>query len=166
MDVLLSIPILIAAMILQTTVVSRIALIGGTADIILIILAAWGINPDVKTGWVWAILAGAMVTFISAMPLFVPFIAYMILMFVTRLFQKRIWQSPILATLFIVFIGTLVQHGLSVIVLQFSGANITLLESFEIITLPSLILNLFLTFPIYTMMNSLARQVYRVEDEL
>ncbi|HWQ45914.1 MAG TPA: rod shape-determining protein MreD [Longilinea sp.] len=166
MDVLLSIPILITALILQTTIVSRITLIGGTADIILIILAAWGVNSHVKSGWAWAVLAGAMVTFVSAMPLFVPFIAYMVLMFIARQFQKRIWQSPILATLFIVFISTLIQHGLSILVLQISGANMTIMESFEFVTLPSLILNLLLTFPIYTIMNSLARQVYRVEDDL
>ena len=49
MSILISFPILLITVILQTTAVSRLPLVNGSADLMLIVLAAWGIHDKGRT---------------------------------------------------------------------------------------------------------------------
>jgi len=67
--------------------------------------------------------------------------------------------------LFIVLIGTLLQHGLNIISLSILGSRLPLKDSLALVTLPSLLLNLLLALPVYTMITDIAGWVYPVELE-
>ncbi len=151
---------LLASLMLQLGVVSRVPLLSGTADLILLFLAAWGLQERVKNTWLWTIITGVIISFISAMPFYVPLIAYLAVTGISQLFQRRVWQTPILAMFLVTFVGTLFQQALYILSLQVIGTPISWSESLNLVTLPSLLLNLLLAIPIYAIVNDIAGRIY------
>jgi len=160
MATLVAFPVLVLALMLQTAAISRINLLYGSADLVLVILAAWALQERVTTSWQWALVAGALVGFVSGLPWFVPLVGYLLIIGVARLLQRRVWQAPLLAMFTVSFIGTLMMHILSVISLRLSGDPLPLGDSFSLITLPSILLNLLLAIPVYAVIRDLASWLY------
>ena len=64
------------------------------------------------------------------------------------------------------FFGTLITHALTVFNLRLNETAIPILESFNIITLPSILLNLLVAVPMYALIGDLANWLYPEEIEL
>jgi len=153
-------PVLVLALMLQTAVFSRINLLYGSADIVLVILAAYALQERVTTSWQWALVGGVLVAFVSGLPWFVPLAGYLLIVGLARLLQRRVWQAPLLAMFAVSFIGTLMMHFLSIFSLRLMGDPLPVGESFSLITLPSILLNLLLAIPVYAGMRDLAGWLY------
>jgi rod shape-determining protein MreD len=165
MDILFGLPVIICALILQTVVFSRLPLLNGTADVVMLVIIAWGLHDRVKAYWEWAILAGLLVSFVSAMPFLTPLVGYLMVMSLTRLLQTRVWQIPILAMILTSFTGTIIFQVFSVVVLQYiNGTLLNWSESFYRVILPAALWNLLLSIPVYTLVRDMANFVYRVEE--
>ena len=163
---LLSIPVLLVVVLLQTTIVSRLPLLNGTADLMLLTLTAWALQERVRSAWLWTLVGGLMVSFISAMPPFTPLAGYLIVTGLARLLQKRVWQSPILAMFVATLLGTLMMHGLTIAVLQAVGRTFDWRQGLNLITLPSALLNILLVLPVHAIVVDLAHWAYPVELEI
>ncbi|HQU36864.1 MAG: hypothetical protein CNIPEHKO_01836 [Anaerolineales bacterium] len=157
---LLAIPIILLAVVLQSSLVSRIPLLSGHADLPLVILAAWALQEGVDTAWHWAISAGLMVGFVSGIPILVPLAAYLLVVTLARLLQRRVWQAPLLAMFGITFLGTLFLHIVSLGALRLNGTALPILDTLGLLTLPSILLNMLLAIPVYAVMRDLARWMY------
>ncbi|MDZ4158755.1 MAG: hypothetical protein U1B80_03100, partial [Anaerolineaceae bacterium] len=131
--VILAFPILTGLFILQTVVISRLPLLHGTADLILVVLIAWGLQERVTTAWVWAIIAGVLVSFVSAVPLFIPLAGYLLVNGAAQLLHRRIWQTPILAMFAVTIFGTVAYHSLVLVVLNLWGTPLPWRESFALV---------------------------------
>jgi biotin transporter BioY len=94
-------------------------------------------------------MGGILVGAVSAEPLFVPVIGYLAVVLIARLLQHHIWQSPIIALFITIFIGTLVTNLISLVVLQFSDVPLPWFDSLNLVILPSALLNLILSLPVY-----------------
>ena len=105
-----------------------------------------------------------MLGFVSALPWPVVVVGYCGVVFVAQILQKRIWQAPLLAMFSVVFIGTLFMHLLSFAVLRISGTPFLFSDVMGLITLPSLLLNMLFSIPIYTFIRDLAVWVYPEEQ--
>lgn len=165
MATLISIPILGLLVMLQTTVVSRIPLLFGTADIVLLTIVAWSIHERVRSALFWAIVAALFVSLVSAIPKFVPVIAYLTTTFIAIHLRRRVWQTPILTMLLTTLLGTLIMQGLSVFALDFQGTTLPLGDAIYQVALPSTLLNLLLALPVYALVTDLANNLYPVELE-
>jgi cell shape-determining protein MreD len=121
---------------------------------------AWTLQKRVDTAWHWAVIGGLMMTFVSGLPWGVPLIGYLLVTGLTLMLKRRIWQAPVLAMLAAIFMGTLVMQTLELIVLRLSGNPISWLEALNLITLPSLLLNLLLAIPAYAIFADLAKWLY------
>ena len=165
MKELIALPLLTLVLIIQTAIISRIPLLGGYADLMLVVLSAWALQEEVKTSWHWAIFGGIIVGWTSSIPWFVPLIGYLLVVALARLMVRRIWHAPILAIFLLVFLGTLSVHFLSIIVLRLLGSPLSIADALSVVTLPSLFINLFLAFPAYPIFRDLAVWVYDIEDE-
>ncbi len=163
---LLAIPVLVILGILQTTIVNRLPLLHGTADIILLALAAWSLQERVKSSWFWVLLGGILVSFSSATPYFAPLVGYLISTAFARVLRRRVWQTPIIAMFLVTFFGTLVLHGLYLGTLLIHGANLNWQDGLNLVTLPSLLLNILLAIPVYAVISGLSEWVYPLELEL
>lgn len=145
---------------LQLAVVGRLPLIHGTADLILLALAAWASQEKVKSAWQWTILAGVAVSLISGLPFFIPLVGYLMVTAIARLLQRRVWQIPILAMFMTTILGTILYHVLSILALQVSGTLIPFQQALTQVTLPSTLLNLILALPVYTVITDFAHWVH------
>lgn len=156
---------LVVFYILQTAIFSRITLIAGTADLILLFLIAWSLQEEVKNTWLWTAVAGVLISLVSAMPFFAPMIGYLGAVGLSKLLQRRVWRIPILAMFIVTLLGTLFQHIVYVIALQVDGAPISWVQSLDTIIVPSVLLNLIFALPIYAIANELVGRIYPLEVE-
>jgi rod shape-determining protein MreD len=162
---LIAFPLLALAVILQSSVVSRVQLLSGYADLPLVLLAAWALQDRVDTGWHWGAVVCLLAGFVSSLPFPVMIIGYFGVLFLARALQRRVWQAPLLAMFSVVFLGTLFFHLLSFIVLRFLGTPFAFGEVMGLITLPSLLLNMLLSIPIYAFMRDVSHWVYPAEAQ-
>lgn len=160
MGYLVAIPVLGISLLLQLAVVSRLPLLHGTADLMLLVLISWALQDRVKSLWFWVLLGGAMVSLASALPFFMPAAGYLVCIGITRLLHRQVWQTPILAMFVVTFLSTLIYHGMSLAALEVAGRGLPLAESLTVVTLPSALLNLMLAFPVYTLVSDLANWIY------
>ena len=152
--------------ILQSTIISAMPLLNGTADIILLTIVAWALQDRVESAWQWCLIGGIFASLYTALPFGVLIAAYVIATGIARLLKRRIWKVPFLAMLAAIFIGTLVVHLLSLIARLIAGTNIPLVPSFNLIILPSLLLNILLAIPIFSLVRDLAGWLYPEELEV
>jgi hypothetical protein len=96
-SILVAIPILGLAVIIQTSIIERIDLLNGAADLVLLLTTAWCLQERVRGAWVWGIIAGLLVGFVSGIPWYVPLAGYLVIVGLARILAHRVWQAPLLA---------------------------------------------------------------------
>jgi rod shape-determining protein MreD len=149
--------------IMQSTIVSRMPLLNGTADLILLFIIAWALQDRVDSAWQWCVIGGIFASLYSALPFGSLMIAYMMCVGIARLMKRRIWKAPFLAMLTATFIGTVLTLFISFIARLITGVSIPVVNVFNLILLPSLLLNLILSIPIFSIMHDLAIWLYPEE---
>jgi len=166
MTSLVAFPVLILVIGLQSAVVSRITLLSGSADLMLVILAAWALQKSVDTAWHWAGLGAVLVGLVSHLPWIVPMTVYLLEVSLAQVLRHRVWQAPLLGMFTIVFFATLLSHSLSLFVLRLLGDPLPIMDSFSFITLPSILLNLLLSIPVFVLMRDFAYWIYPSREEV
>ena len=154
---LVAFPLLVLIVMLQSAIISRITLLAGFADLMLVVLAAWSLKVEPEDAWLWAIMAGTMISFVSGVPWPVVIGGYLFVVFLSQALRNRVWQAPILAMLSVTFLGTMLMNVMSLVVLQLLGRPLPLTESIGLIALPSLLLNLVFAIPVYVIIRDLAQ---------
>jgi hypothetical protein len=157
---LIAIPVILLAVILQSSVVTNIRLLSGHGDLPLVMLAAWALQDDVDNAWHWAVALGTLVGFVSSIPWFIPIIGFLVVVFSAQNLQRRIWRAPLLAMFTVTFLGTIVVNILSLAGLRISGVLLPINEVLGLIVLPAILLNLLLAIPAYAVMRDLAHWAY------
>ncbi len=165
MATLIGIPILALTIIIQSTIISRVPLLQGTADLMLLVVVSWIIRERVKATWEWVIMAGLMMGFVSELPFWLPVLAYLLIGGLSLFIKQRVWQAPILALLTATFFSTLILHALSFIVLRVGGTPFAFLDVFRLIMLPSLLLNMLFAIPVFGTISEISNWVYPAEIE-
>jgi rod shape-determining protein MreD len=162
---LIAFPILILAVILQSAIVSRVSLLGGFADLPLLIVIAWALQENVTTGWHWAVAAALLMAFVSGIPWLVPMLVFLLAVLVAQALQKRIWQAPLLAMFGVTFFATLIEHLISFVILSVTRTPLPIADTFSLVTLPSVLLNILLAVPVFWFMRDLSRWVFPGEED-
>ncbi len=157
---LVAIPLLALVVILQSAVVPAFTLLSGTADLLLVMLAAWALQDGVSTSFQWALLGSLMMGLLSHLPWFIYLIGYGSVVLLARVLQKRVWQVPLLAMFSVTFLGTLLMHSMTYAYLQLAGSAASISDTLGLVTLPSVLLNLLVAIPLFGMMRDLARWVF------
>lgn len=166
MPILISIPILGLLIMFQTAVVSRIHLLQGTADLVLLVLSAWTLQERVSSAWQWSIIAVLLLSLTTALPLPALAVAYLGVTGMALIARRHVWQLPILAMLITTFTGTLIVQVVSVFTLWLEGTSLSIIEALNLVLLPSLLLNLLLAIPIYAMLGDLANWLHPKEIQV
>ncbi len=166
MPVLISLPVLGFLVIFQSAVVSRIHLLQGTADLVLLALSAWTLQERVSSAWQWCAIGVLLLSLVTALPLPALAIAYLATTFLALIVRRHIWQVPILAMLITTFAGTLIIQLVSLAAIWLGGTSLPILETLNLVLLPSLLLNLLLALPMYALMGDLANWLHPKEIEV
>lgn len=151
------------AFLFQTAVVSRINLLSGSADLPLVILAAWSLQERVRFAWVWGALAGGLVGVVSGVPWFLFLAAYLSVVGLARLLSRRIWQAPLLAMFAITLIGTFILHMSIFFYRTLFDTPLAFGSVFPEVVLPSLLLNLLFAVAVHPLMRDMAERLYPAE---
>jgi rod shape-determining protein MreD len=166
MTILVALPLLGVLLVLQSAVFSRIPLLHGTADLVLLAIIAWALQKRVQTAWHWGIIGGLLVSFVSALPLGVVMGGYLLAVGLALALRSRVWQVPVLAMMVATFFGTMIVHLITMVVLRVSGVPLPWLQTLNLVILPSVLLNLLLALPFYVMLGDLARWLHPEELEM
>jgi cell shape-determining protein MreD len=164
MAVLIGTFLLGLAVIVQTTIISRMTLLHGPADLVLLVLLGWILHKRVSNAWAWGITAGFLVGIPSALPIWIPIFAYVLVSLLTKIIQTRIWQAPILILLTTTFLSTIVIHSMSYGYLVVTGINLPFIQSLNLVILPSMILNMLLALPVYGLLSEITNWLYPFEE--
>lgn len=166
MAVLIAFPVFAILVILQGGMISAMPLLRGTADVVLLTIAAWALQERARAIWSWSLIGGLMVSLVSGLPFGVLVGAYLLVTLLALILRRRVWKAPALAMLAVTMLGTLVVHGASWLARWLSGTLIPVGQAFNLITLPSLLLNLLLAMPVYVMVRDLANWLNPEEIEV
>lgn len=160
MAFLLAIPILGLMVIIQSAILSQVQLLYGTVDLVLLAVVAWAVQERVKTAWHWGVIAGLLVSLATAVPPLAIITAYLLTAGVAIYMRRIFWQRPLLAMITATALATLITQAISVTALVLNGTPIPLIEAFYMITIPSVLLNLLLSVPVYALIGDLANWLY------
>ena len=166
MAVLIAIPILGGLALIQSAIVSRMPLIQGTADLILVTIIAWALQERIRGYWQWSIIGGGIITFMSALPVGIYIGAYLGATFLARLISRRVWKVPFLGMLAATFLGTLLLNIVAWLSRWLTGVFIPIDQALNLIVIPGILLNLVLAVPVYYVVKDLAAWLYPEEIEV
>jgi hypothetical protein len=160
MAILIAAPILALLIMIQTAVLSKIPLLQGTTDLVLVAILAWALQKRVRTAWFWAIMGGLLVGYVSALPFGAILVGYLLAVGLALLLKQRVWQVPILAMLVATLFGTLLVNLVVIAALRIADTPVLFWDAINLVTLPSVLLNLLIAIPFYAMFNDLANWLY------
>jgi cell shape-determining protein MreD len=161
--ILSAIPVLGLVMMLQISIASRIMLLSGNVDLLLLVVAAWGLQERVHAAWIWGLLASLLAGLVSGVPWYIYLIGYLSVVGVARLMVHRIWQAPLLAMFAVTFIGTLELLMLTFVQRTIFEVPLGFSDVFSQIILPTVLLNLLLAIPVHSLIRDLAKWLYPEE---
>lgn len=145
---------------LQVSVVSQIKILSGSADILLLYLIVWCMYDRSKQLWLMVFVMAGLASSVSALPAVIYMIVYFFVYGVSRLFQKRLTQSPLLGVIVITFVASLLQIILNLAYLFISGVEFNLSAAMFEVALPSLLLNMLLAIPIHALVREIAQYAF------
>ena len=160
MVTLLGIPVLTLLVILQTSVISRLNISYGQADLVMIFILAWTLQEKSKTGLWWAIAAGMLLSIVSAVPLYGYLIGYCLITLIAIFARKRLWKIPMMIMVVLSFIGTFIVLVISFGLISVTQVSLPFMDSFVKIMLPSAAMNMVLGIPVFIVVKDLADMVY------
>lgn len=163
MSTIIAIPILGLLTVLQSAIVSRVPLLHGTADLVLLVVIAWALQEQVDTAWQWSLLGGLMIGFASIIPIIIPVISYLIVTSIVLFVKQKIWENQIFAMFAMTFLGSIISLVISAIAVTIQGVSLPILDTLRLIILPSLLLNLLLAAPIFILIRDLSKWIYPEE---
>ncbi len=165
MSILISFPIVILLMILQTTFFREITLLNGSADLFLVTIASWALLSKDNSSWFWAILAAALCGFVSAIPWYVFVFTFLSIVIMARFVRGKLWQSPLMSVFGITMIGSIILYVLTFIGLRFQGVVYPLQSTMVRVIIPSIFLNLVFAIPVYAILKDLSVWIFKGEVE-
>ena len=160
LEVIVGLPIFAIAAFLQVSVFSKIRLLNGAVNLVMLCLIVWSINSSTKYSWIMAVWSGLLMSFVSAMPIKSYMWFNLGIWGLIWFIKKRVWQMPMILTLFVTIVGTLLEALLTLGLLTLQGANLDYLLSLNRVIVPSLIMNLLFTIPVYAFLNDVINTIY------
>lgn len=157
MRILTGLLLMLAAALLQTTLFARINLLQGSADLVLLVLITWMMQEGNRPDWRWGIAAGLLVGYASALPDLLMVAGYTAAALLCQLLHERIWQVRNLTLATSLIAGTLLLHTLTLGYMWAAGSPLNLGQAFNLVTLPSILLNLILLLPMNALISELMK---------
>ena len=158
--IVVGLPILTLAAVLQSSVLSRLSFFGGTLDLVLLVTLGWTIAGDWHGGIVWGFIGGLGLDLFSGGPLGLAAFGLVLMAYVASLTEGRFWRSHVLLPLTTSVLGTFGFHAVVLIGLSVSGQPVNLGDALARVTLPAAVLNAACMLPVYHALRWLRAQVF------
>lgn len=156
----------ISAMLVQNAIITRLNMLYGAADLMMLVLLSWILHTREANHWRWGVVVGLLVGISSAIPTWLPVFGYLTMVVIVDYIQNKVWEVPIWLLLISTFVGSFFIYGIEVVYLWITGVPLDLVEVINIVILPSLVLNMLMVLPVYGLVGEVAKTVYPREVEI
>lgn len=163
-EVIVGFPLLAIAGFLQIGVFGQIRLMNGAVDLIMLFIIGWSINERTKYSWILMIFGGLLMTFLSAMPMNGYLWMYAGIWAVIQFIKMRVWQMPMILMLFVTILGTIAVSAGTIGLLFLQNASIDPVQAFQQIIVPTLVMNILFSIPVYAFLNDIVNTIYPEGD--
>lgn len=164
-EIIAAVVLLGIALILQTTIGSQITLLEGPANLVLLTYLSWVLRKEVSGHWQWGMIAGLWIGFASELPVWLPVSSYLLITAIIQQVKSRIWELPIISLFASTLLGSIFILFIEWTFVFLSGSPITIGNAFNLVILPSMILNIVIVFPIYALMGEVTVRIYPPRDD-
>jgi rod shape-determining protein MreD len=151
----LSLPLLLVAVILQTTVIPEIRIGGGGPDLVLMMVIAWALLAEIDEAFIWAIVGGILEDLAVGLPTGTTALALVIVVFLVNLVVGNIQRNSIIVPPAVVAIATVLFHLLMLAILNAINRPAQVGTSLIYVTLPTVLFNLILMLPVFRLMGAI-----------
>jgi rod shape-determining protein MreD len=150
----LSLPILLVAAILQSTIVPEIRIGSGGPDLILMLVLSWTMLADIEEGVYWAVVGGVIQDLINGIPTGTSALALVIVAFVVSMALGPIGRSNLIIPPLVAVAATVGYHVLMAALLAAFGRSVPLVYMLTYVTLPTALFNIILMLPLFRLMGA------------
>lgn len=164
MITLLGIPFIALLVIVQSSIISRLNIAYGQADLVMLFIIAWALQDRNQQGVWWAVCAAVLMSVASAIPMPIYLIGYISITLIAILARKRLWNIPLMTMVVLSFVGTVLLLMLSFVYLRLTQVDLPLMESLLRIIIPSATLNMLLGIPIFILVKDLVPSIYPLKE--
>jgi rod shape-determining protein MreD len=158
-DLLLTLIILSLVVLVQGTLLSRLRILGVSANLLLVIVICWSLTRNVQEGLMWAFAGGLGIDLVSGLPLGTSPLALMPTCFLAGIGRSSIFAQNIFWPLLLVVLATPLHGWLVLLTQQLRGVPVDWVGSTVRIILLELVLNLVITIPVYPGLRWLAGRI-------
>ncbi len=153
---------------LQMAIFSQFKIQAGKADLLLLVIVALGLQPEISKidNMLFSILAGFIIGFISAEPFWITVAVYAAAVYFTLFMKERLPQIPLVSMFFASLVFMFIHLAIQAVYYQFLGFRIEFQSSFQNLILPSLMINIIATLPVYFVVSEVRRLVYPGLEEI
>lgn len=150
----LSIPLLGALVIIQSTIVPEARIAGGMPDLIFLVVLAWGLMAGFEQGVTWAFIGGILQDLVSSLPLGTTSLALVLAVTIASLVLGRVHPHNVIYPALAAGVGTLFVHLVTLAVLLAVGRPLPLFDLLVYVTLPSMVYNVVVMIPVYRILGT------------
>jgi rod shape-determining protein MreD len=161
----LAVPTLIVVALLQATVMPHLTIWGVSPDLVVLVVASWGLLQGTTEGCLWGFIAGVSIDILSDAPFGAATISLVLVGLTAGLAKRSPLQAHFTLPALVVFLTTIVYNTVFMIVLQIAGQSIIWFDTLWRITLPSAVLNALLAIPVFGLMRWVHTRFLRKEME-
>lgn len=155
------IPLIALAVILQSTFIPQIRILGGEPDLVFLLTLSWAINGRLEQGVAWAFVGGIAQDLLSAAPTGASVVGLLALVFGIDQLKQQVYRVGFLLIVAIVIVGTALEKLIYMLVVASSGFTIYPLENLTYVILPTIAYNLVFIGPVYWVIRRIQRRSRR-----
>jgi rod shape-determining protein MreD len=149
----LSLPILLVAVILQSTIVPEIRIGSGGPDLILMLVLSWTLLAGIEEGVYWAIVGGILQDLINGVPTGTSALALVVAAFAINLTLGSVGRSNLIVPPIVAVVGTVIYQFLLAAMLAAFGRPVPISYVLAYVMLPTALFNVILMLPIFRLMG-------------
>lgn len=161
MNLYLTLLLLFALALVQSTVMPHLLLFDVHPDLVLMVVLSWSLLRGAEEGMLWALIGGVALDLLSGARFGVQTLPLLIVGFVSGLGERAIFRSEILMPIIAIPLATLVQQLMTMALLHITGWPVSWGTSIQQITLPSMLANTLCMPLVYLVVRLLHRRTTR-----
>jgi rod shape-determining protein MreD len=150
--------LLIAIVIIQTTAMPHLTIMGVKPDLMLLMVVSWSLLRGAKEGLIWALIGGIGLDLLSGAPFGISTVALVLLSLLAGRGELSVFRTHIALPLIATLVAALLYDLFFLLLLQMRGASMVWADSLVKVVLPSTLLNVALSPLVYKALYWLHRK--------
>ena len=163
MNLYLTVALLLVLALVQSTVMSRVTVLGVHPDLMLMAVTSWSLLRGTQEGMRWALVGGVALDLLSGARFGVSTLSLLIVSFLSSVGERNVFRFDLLVPLLAIPLATLLYNGAVLLLLRILGWPTEWGTGLTRVVLPATLVNTLGMPIVYLVMRALDRRVGREE---